>query len=61
MTIYMVQKIDGYDGWGRVYYGDVIEVFKTREDAERYCYDNDLTSAIHCDWPSIVITEKQVK
>ena len=24
MTIYMVQKIDGYGGWGETYYGDVI-------------------------------------
>lgn len=31
MSIYIVQKIDGYGGWGETYYGDVIAIFQTRE------------------------------
>ena len=61
MTIYMVQKIDGYGGWGETYYGDVIEIFKTREEAEEYCYNHHLTSAMCGGWPSIVITEREIK
>lgn len=58
--IYMVQKIDGYGGWGETYYGDVIAAFETREDAENYCYDRHLTSAMGGGWPTITITKQKV-
>ena len=61
MIIYMVQKIAGYGGWGEVEYGDVIAVFDTREKAEDYCYDHNLTSAMGGGWPTIVITRKEVQ
>lgn len=61
MTIYIVQKIDGYGGWGETYYGDVIEVFKTREEAEEYCYKHNLTSAMGGGWPTIAIIKKEFK
>ena len=59
-TIYMVQKIDGYGGWGEIYYGDVIEVFKTKEDALDYCYEHNLVSSM-TSWPTITITERKIK
>jgi len=61
MTIYMVQKIDGYGGWGETYYGEVIAVFPTREEAENYVYSHHLDSAMYSGWPTIIITEKELK
>jgi hypothetical protein len=57
----MVQKIDGYGGWGETYYGDVIAVFSTKEKAENYVYNHHLDSAMYNGWPTIVITEKELK
>lgn len=61
MTIYTVQKIVGYGGWGEVEYGDVIAVFNTREKAENYCYEHNLTSAMYSGWPTITITTEEVQ
>ena len=52
ITIYIIQEIDKQGGWGD--FGDIIEIFDTREEAEEYC------RKLHLIWPTIKIIEKQI-
>lgn len=60
-TIYMVQEINGYGGWGETYYGDVIATFKTRDEAEIYCHEHHLTGGMASGWPSIAIVKQEIR
>ena len=60
MKVYMVQRIDGYGGWGETHYGDVLATFSTREKAEEYCRNHHLTSCMGGGWPTIEITTQGV-